>query len=110
MEYTPSEVLRKEEPVPSETEETREKKGRFGLFGGKKKTDEERMKQEQERRQRDEERANKEEQKAKLEEEELQKIEKEKEEKKKRKEDKDSDEKEDKVIYLTDEDIEDLLK
>ena len=110
MEYTPPTLPRKEEPVTPKIEETKGKKGRFGIFGGKKKTDEGRVKEEQERRQRDQERANEEEQKAKLEEEELRKIEKEKEEKKKRKEDKDTDEQEDKVIYLTDEDIEDLLK
>ena len=100
---------KKGEPMPPKVEEPKEKKGRFGLFGGKKKTDEDRRKEEEEKRKREEERT-REEERAKLEEEERQKREKENEEKKKRKEDKDTGEQEDKVIYLTDEDIEDLLK
>jgi fused signal recognition particle receptor len=109
-EYTPQPPPEKEEPMPSKVEEPKEKKGRFGLFGGKKKTDEDRRKEEEEKRRREGERAREEEERAKLEEEERKRMEKEKEEKKKRKEDKDTDEQEDKVIYLTDEDIEDLLK
>jgi fused signal recognition particle receptor len=113
-EYTPPSPPppppQKEEPLPPKVEEPKEKKGRFGLFGGKKKTYEDRSKEEEEKRQREEERAREEEERAKLEEEERQRMEKEKEEKKKSKEDKDTDEQEDKVIYLTDEDIEDLLK
>lgn len=109
-EYTPPVPPEKEEPMPPKVEEPKEKKGRFGLFGGKKKTDEDRRKEEEEKRRREEERAREEEERAKSEEEERKRIEKEKEEKKKRKEDKDTDEQEDKVIYLTDEDIEDLLK
>jgi fused signal recognition particle receptor len=101
---------KKEEPLPPKVEEPKEKKGRFGLFGGKKKTDEERRKEEEEKRRRAEERAREEEERARLEEEERKRIEKEKEGKKKRKEDKDIEKQEDKVIYLTDEDIEDLLK
>jgi fused signal recognition particle receptor len=100
---------KKEEELPPKAEEPKEKKGRFGLFG-RKKTDEDRMKEEEEKRRREQERAKEEEERAKLEDEECERIEKEKQEKKKRKEDKDTDEQEDKVIYLTDEDIEDLLK
>lgn len=81
-----------------------EKKGRFGgLF--KKKSDEEKKKDEDKKRKAEEERARDEEERAKAE---NQVIEQEKEAKKKRKEDKDTGD--DKVIYLTDEDIEDLLK
>ncbi|HEY3094439.1 MAG TPA: signal recognition particle-docking protein FtsY [Nitrososphaera sp.] len=112
-EYTPPLPPRtppKEEALPPKVEELNEKKSRFGLFGGKKKTDDDRRKEEEEKRRGEEERAREEEEKARLEEEERQRMEKEKEEKKKRKEDKDTGEQEDKVIYLTDEDIEDLLK
>ncbi|HEV8405266.1 MAG TPA: signal recognition particle-docking protein FtsY [Nitrososphaera sp.] len=94
---------------PPKVEEPKEKKGRFGLFGGKKKTDEDRKKEQDDKRRR-EGKAREEEERARLEEEERQRLEKEKEDKKKRKEDKDTDGQEDKVIYLTDEDIEDLLK
>jgi fused signal recognition particle receptor len=113
VEYSPQPPIppaKKEEPLPPKIEEPKEKKSRFGLFGGKKKTDEDRRKEEEEKRRREQERAREEEEKAKLEEEERQRVEKEKEEAKKRKEDKDTGEQEDKVIYLTDEDIEDLLK
>jgi len=110
VEYAPPPQPKKEEPQPPKVEEPKEKKGRFGLFGGgKKKTDEDRRKEE-EKRNREEERAREEEERAKLKEEESQRMEKEKEEKKKRKEDKDTGEQKDEVIYLTDEDIEDLLK
>ena len=100
---------KKEESLPPKVQEPEEKKGRFGLFG-RKKTDEDRKKEEDEKRRRQEERAKEEEERAKLEEEERQKAEAEKQEKKKRKEDKDTDSEEDKVVYLTDDDIEDLLK
>ena len=81
-----------------------EKKGRFGgLF--KKKSEEQKKKDEDMKRKADEERTREEEERARAE---SQAIEEEKESKKKRKEDKDTDD--DKVIYLTDEDIEDLLK
>lgn len=84
-----------------------EKKGRFGgLF--KKKTDEDKKRDEEKKRKADEARAKEEEERARLEEEERKALERQKEEKKKSKEDKDTDA--DKVIYLTDEDIEDLLK
>lgn len=111
----PEPIMREEpkpvKPAPSaKAEEPKEKKGRFGLFG-RKKTDEDHKKEENEKRRREEERAREEEEKARLEEEERQRREKEKEEKKKKsKEDKETGEQEDKVIYLTDEDIEDLLK
>ena len=110
-EYTlPTPPTKKDEPLPAKIEEPKEKKGRFGLFGGKKKTDEDRKKEQDEKRRREEGKAREEEEREKLAEEERQRMEKEKEEKKKRKEDKDTGEQEDKVIYLTDEDIEDLLK
>jgi fused signal recognition particle receptor len=123
-EPAPKPVVREPEPMPApkveytpppsptpKVEESKEKKGRFGFFGGgKKKTDEDRGKEEDEKRKREQDRAKEEEERAKLEEEERQRVEKGKEEKKKRKEDKDTGEQEDKVIYLTDEDIEDLLK
>ncbi|HUG96882.1 MAG TPA: signal recognition particle-docking protein FtsY [Nitrososphaera sp.] len=110
QEYVPPSPLpKKEEPLPSKIEEPKEKKSKFGLFG-RKKTDEDRKKEEDEKRKREPEQAREGEEKAKLEEEERQRVEKEKEEKKKRKEDKDTDKQDDKVIYLTDDDIEDLLK
>ena len=110
QEYVPPPPLpKKEEPLPPKIEEPKEKKSKFGLFG-RKKTDEDRKKEEDEKRKREQEQAREGEEKAKLEEEERQRLEKEKEEKKKRKEDKDTDKQEDKVIYLTDDDIEDLLK
>ena len=92
--------------VEQEVEQPKEKKGRFGgLF--KKKSDDERRKEEEEKRRREQERAREEEERARAEEEEVKRKEEEK-KKKKRKEDKDTEE--DKVVYLTDEDIEDLLK
>jgi len=110
QEYVPPPPLpKKEEPLPPKIEEPKEKKSKFGLFG-RKKTDEDRKKEEDEKRKREQEQAREGEEKAKLEEEERQRLEKEKEEKKKRKEDKDTGKQEDKVIYLTDDDIEDLLK
>jgi fused signal recognition particle receptor len=107
QEYVP--LPKKVERLPPEVEEPKEKKGKFGLFG-RKKTDVDHRKGDDEKRRREEEQAREEEEKAKLEEEERQRVEKEKVEKKKRKEDKDSDNQKDKVIYLTDDDIEDLLK
>ncbi len=85
-------------PVFKEEEPKEEKKGRFGLFGRKKddKKEEEEKRKEEERRRKEEEERQKAEAKKK-----------EKEEKKKRKDDK---EKKEDVVYLTDEDIEDLLK
>ena len=92
--------------VEQEVEQPKEKKGRFGgLF--KKKSDDERRKEEEEKRRREQEQAREEEERARAEEEEIKRKEEEK-KKKKRKEDKDTEE--DKVVYLTDEDIEDLLK
>ncbi len=113
------------EPVREPVREPEEKKGRFGFFGRKKeepkaddserrrreeeerKDEERRRKDEQKRREEDEHRRKKEEEDRRKREEEERKR-KEKEEKKKRKDDKDS--KKDEVVYLTDEDIEDLLK
>jgi fused signal recognition particle receptor len=99
----------KVEPQPMEEEKPvvkEEKKSRFGLF--KKKSEDEKKKEEERKRKADEQRTKDEEERSRLEEEERQAVEKEKEETKKRKEDKDTGD--DKVIYLTDEDIEDLLK
>ena len=93
--------MEEEKPVVKE-----EKKSRFGLF--KKKSEDEKKKEEEKKRRADEQRAREEEERARLEEEEKQAMEKERDEKKKRKEDKDTGD--DKVVYLTDEDIEDLLK
>ncbi|MGI0020514.1 MAG: signal recognition particle-docking protein FtsY, partial [Nitrososphaera sp.] len=79
-----------------------EKKGRFGFFGRKKGDSPDERKEgkgEEKRKKEDEDRRKREEEERKR---------KEKEEKKNRKEDKDS--KKDEVVYLTDEDIEDLLK
>lgn len=103
------------EPVRAEPEE---KKGRFGFFGrmrededrGKeedRKREEKERKEEEKRRQEEEKRKKKEEDERRKREEEERKR-REKEQKKKRKDDKDK--KEDEVVYLTDEDIEDLLK
>jgi fused signal recognition particle receptor len=99
-----------DQPLMPKMGEPKEKKSRFGLFGGKKKTDEDRKKEQDDKRRREEEKAKEEEERARLEEAERQRMEKEKQDKNKRKEDKDTGEQEDKVIYLTDEDIEDLLK
>lgn len=85
-------------PQPVFREEPKEeKKGRFGLFGRKKddKKEEEEKRKEEERR--------------KKEEEEKQKAEAKKKEKEEKKRKDDKEKKED-VVYLTDEDIEDLLK
>lgn len=90
-------------PAAPEMEGREEKKGRFGLFGRKKddgKDEEKRRKDEENRRRKEEE------ERRRREEEERKR--KEKEDKKKRKEDKEK--KQDEVVYLTDEDIEDLLK
>lgn len=128
------------EPVrePEPVKEPEEKKSRFGFFGRKKeepkpddskrrqeeedlrrheeekrrRDDEEKKRQDDERRKkeeqkREEERRRKEDEDRRKREEEERKR-KEKEDKKKRKDDKDS--KKDEVVYLTDEDIEDLLK
>ena len=103
----PAAPQEKIEDKPIIQEELREKKPRFGGFF-KKKGDEEKKKDESKKRLEEEERAKEEEERVREEEEERQTAEKEKDEKKKRKEDKDTEE--DKVIYLTDEDIEDLLK
>ena len=99
VEYTPPPPPPKPEPVKEASREEppkEEKKGRFGLFG-KKKDD-----------QKEDEKRKQEELKEKEKEEERKRKEKEKEDKKKRKEDKDTGK--DNVVYLTDEDIEDLLK
>jgi len=99
------------EPVKVEPEE---KKGRFGFFGRKQEDKEEDRNREEKQRKDDEKRRQEEEKQKKKEEDERRKREeeerkrREKEEKKKRKDDKDK--KEDEVVYLTDEDIEDLLK
>lgn len=95
------------EPVVAEPEE---KKGRFGFFGRKRDDgdkEEDRKREEKERREEEEKRKKKEEDERRKREEEERKR-REKEAKKKRKDDKDK--KEDEVVYLTDEDIEDLLK
>lgn len=112
-------------PEPVREEPKAEKKGRFGgLFGRSKKDDgedrhrreeekeesgkrkEEEEENERQRKKDEEQRRKDDEQRRKREEEERKR--KEKEEKKKRKDDKDS--KKDEVVYLTDDDIEDLLK
>ncbi|HET6807801.1 MAG TPA: signal recognition particle-docking protein FtsY [Nitrososphaera sp.] len=104
-------------------EQPKEKKSRFGFFG-KKRTNEDRSKEQEEEtdkkgkhkleekwggeKQEEEEEEEKENERASLEEEERQRSDKER----SLREDKDSkeQEEEDKVVYLTDEDIEDLLK
>ncbi len=103
----PKEPLLKEPEMPLVKEEPKEKKSRFGgMF--KKKSEDEKKKHEIEKLKAADEQARGEEERARAEEEEKQKADKEKEEKKKRKEDKDTEA--DKIVYLTDEDIEDLLK
>jgi fused signal recognition particle receptor len=101
--HTPKETMEKK---PAAHEEPKEKKPRFGGFF-KKKSGEEKKQDDDNKRRAEEKRASEEEERARAEEEERQQSDKEKEEKK-RKEDKDTEA--DKVIYLTDEDIEDLLK
>jgi fused signal recognition particle receptor len=104
------------QPDPSKVEEQpKEKKGRFGFFGKKKTDEDHRSKEEEKEKDKKEER--KLEEKRATEEEEEEWLTKDKEnqkEERKREEDKDSkeqqEEEKDKVIYLTDEDIEDLLK
>jgi fused signal recognition particle receptor len=108
------------QPDPSKVEEQpKEKKGRFGFFG-KKKTDEDHRSKEEEKEKDKKEEHKLEEKRATEEEEEeeeeewLTKDKENQKEERKREEDKDSkeqqEEEKDKVIYLTDEDIEDLLK
>jgi fused signal recognition particle receptor len=98
------------EPIAIKVEVPDVKKGKFGFFGGgKKKSDENRQKVDNKHK-REQEQAKEADERTRLEEEERKRGETEKEEQKKRKEDKDTGEQEDKVIYLTDEDIEDLLK
>jgi fused signal recognition particle receptor len=123
---SPPSPLQSYVPEPAREEPREEKKSRFsGLFGRKKSSDdggneEKRRREEEEdnrrraeelnrRKEEDEERQRRkeEEQQRKREEEERKRKEKE-EKKKKRKDDKDSSK--DEVVYLTDEDIEDLLK
>jgi fused signal recognition particle receptor len=94
-------------PPPAPAMEPEEKKGRFGLFGRKKEDRDEEKRREEERRKEEDSRRRKEEEERRRREEEERKR-KEKEEKKKRKDDKEK--KQDEVVYLTDEDIEDLLK
>jgi fused signal recognition particle receptor len=94
--------------------EHEQKKGRFGLFGrrhedgdkGEDRRSVESQRKEEEKRRQEEKRKKIEDERLKHEEEERKR--REMEEKKKRKDDKDK--KEDEVVYLTDEDIEDLLK
>lgn len=93
------------EPVKAEPEE---KKGRFGLFGRKREEDKEEDRKDEEKRRQEEEKRRKKEEDERRKREEEERKRREKEEKKKRKDDKDK--KEDEVVYLTDEDIEDLLK
>ena len=103
-------------PQPEIREEPKEeKKSRFGFFGRRKeekqeddsgRKEPERKDEEKHRKEEDDRRGREDEDRRKREEEERKK--KEKEDKKKRKEDKDS--KKDEVVYLTDEDIEDLFK
>ncbi len=101
------------EPVRAEP---KEKKGHFDFFGRKRededkeedrKREEKQRKEEEKHRQEEEKRKKKEDDERRKREEEERKR-REKEEKKKRKDDKDK--KEEEVVYLTDEDIEDLLK
>ncbi|WP_415282832.1 hypothetical protein [Candidatus Nitrososphaera sp. FF02] len=124
----------KPEPVREPVREPEEKKSRFGFFGRKKeeakandsqkrrqeeqdrnkreeeekqrRQDDERRKKDEQKRGEEERRRKEDEERSKREEEERKR--KEKEDKKKRKDDKDS--KKDEVVYLTDEDIEDLIK
>ena len=97
------------EPQPVMQEQKEEKKGRFGGFFGRKKDEEQKQEKgrDDEQQRKEQENLRKEEEKRRKKEDEERKR-REKEEKKKRKDDKDS--KKDEVVYLTDEDIEDLLK
>jgi fused signal recognition particle receptor len=119
--YAPKPIVHQPEPTKIE-EQPKEKKGRFGFFG-KKRTDEDQSKKEEEegdkkeKRRLEEKRSREEEERARRgkEEEERHAVDKQK-QKEERKQEEDMDSKEqqgeekDKVIYLTDEDIEDLLK
>src|SRR5215218_9026276 len=127
--HAPKPIVDQPEP-PKVEEQPKEKKGRFGFFG-KKRTNDDRSKEEEERKDKKEKRRleekrakEEEEERARLkeEEEEEEKLEEERhttdkekqKEETKREEDKDNKEQQgeekDKTIYLTDEDIEDLLK
>jgi fused signal recognition particle receptor len=126
--HAPKPIVDQPEP-PKVEEQPKEKKGRFGFFG-KKRTNDDRSKEEEERKDKKEKRRL-EEKRAKEEEEERARLKEEEEEEKleeerhttdkekqkeetKREEDKDNKEQQGeekgKTIYLTDEDIEDLLK
>lgn len=101
------------EPQPVVQEQREERKSRFGGLFGRKKEEEGEQKQEKDRddeqqRKKEEEKRRKREEEERRKREEEERKKKEKEEKKKRKDDKDT--KKDEVVYLTDEDIEDLLK
>jgi fused signal recognition particle receptor len=112
--HAPKPIVHQLDPSKVE-EQPKEKKGRFGFFG-KKKTDEDHRSKEEEEEKDKKEKRKLEEKRAREEEEEewLTKDKENQKEERKREEDKDSkeqqEEEKDKLIYLTDEDIEDLLK
>jgi fused signal recognition particle receptor len=122
--HAPKPVVDQSEP-PKVEEQPKEKKGRFGFFG-KKRTNDDRSKEEEEKKDKKEKRIPEEKREKEEEEERARRIEEEGEEQqhttneekqkeeRKLEEDKDSKEQQgeekDKTIYLTDEDIEDLLK
>jgi fused signal recognition particle receptor len=112
-ELPPKPILHQPEQSKSE-EHRKEKKSRFGFFG-KKRSDEDRSKEEEEegdnkeKHKLEEKRAGEEEENTRLKHEEAQTSDKER-NLQQDKGDKEQEQKEDKVVYLTDEDIEDLLK
>src|SRR5688500_4925826 len=112
-ELPPKPILHQPEQSKSE-EHRKEKKSRFGFFG-KKRSDEDRSKEEEEvgdnkeKHKVEEKRAGEEEENTRLKHEEAQTSDKER-NLQQDKGDKEQEQKEDKVVYLTDEDIEDLLK
>jgi fused signal recognition particle receptor len=121
--HAPKPIVHQLEPSKVEGQ-PKEKKGRFGFFGRKRTDEDHRSKEEEEEKDKKEKRKleekrarEEEEERARLEEQEqeerLTKDKEKQEEERKREEDRNSKEQQeekDKVIYLTDEDIEDLLK
>ena len=107
----PEPIMDQQPELPKVEEQSKEKKTRFGFFG-KKRTNYDRSREEEEKKARKEESRLKEKRAKEQEEEEQHTMDKEKQIEESRQEEYEDgkDQQEDKTIYLTDEDIEDLLK
>src|SRR5919199_7019788 len=110
-EDVPEPIMDQQPELPKVEEQSKEKKTRFGFFG-KKRTNYDRSRKEEEKKARKEESRLKEKRAKEQEEEEQHTMDKEKQIEESRQEEYEDgkDQQEDKTIYLTDEDIEDLLK